>query len=278
MKFGFQRRRPLLIAASAAAVTFGGMTLAAGRQQKTALGLDTSLLVTKDEVAALRGQLPNRAPVPTDTPRELPSQPPPKNAIVLFDGTNLNNWRKRGSDAPATWKLEPGGVMVASGGDIMTRRNFRDCRLHVEFNVPSMPQATGQGRGNSGVYLLGAYEVQVLDSWGPAIQPPGRPLGDNECGGIYGVAAPRVNATLPPGVWQTYDIHFEAPRMSADGMTILRKPRLTVFHNGVKIHDQVEVGEPTTASAGAPKNGEGPIMLQDHGNPVRYRNLWLVPR
>jgi hypothetical protein len=168
--------------------------------------------------------------------------------------------------------------MVAGGGDIHTARNFRDFRLHVEFNVPPMPNARGQGRGNSGVYMLGAYEVQVLDSWGPAINPPGRPLQDDECGAIYKVSAPRVNATLPPGVWQTYDIHFRAPRLDASSGAIVEPPRVTVFQNGVKIQDNVAVTGPTTSSAGAPRNGEGPILLQDHGNPVRYRNIWLVPR
>ncbi len=209
-----------------------------------------------------------------DAPRALASQPPPKGATVLFDGKDLSHWtRQRGG--PAAWKIE-GGAMTAGGGNILTREKFGDCRLHVEFNVPSMPDKRGQARGNSGVYLNGRYEVQVLDSYGPAIDPPGRPLGKNECGAIYGVAAPRVNATLPPGTWQTYDITFRGPRLGPDG-AVSEPPRLSVVQNGVKIHDNVAVPAPTTAGLGKPSENQGPVMLQDHGNPVRYRNIWLVP-
>jgi 3-keto-disaccharide hydrolase len=211
-----------------------------------------------------------------DTPRALPSQKPPRNAIVLFDGKDLSRWRKRDSREPAPWRIE-NGAMVVGGGDIVTRDTFRDFRLHVEFSVPSMPRARGQGRGNSGVYLHGRYEVQVLDSYGPAIEPPGRPLGQDECGAIYSIAAPRVNATLPPGVWQTYDIDFTGPRLSADG-SVAQPPRISVVQNGVRIHDNVAVTGPTTAGMGAPSALEGPVLLQDHGNPVRYRNIWLVPK
>lgn len=211
-----------------------------------------------------------------DTPRALPSQKAPRNAVVLFDGRDLSKWQSRNGGA-ARWEIEPDGAMRVNGtGDIMTRDKFRDYRLHVEFNVPSMPDQRGQARGNSGVYNHGRYEVQVLDSWGPAIQPPGRPLKDNECGGIYKVAAPRVNATLPPGTWQTYDITFRAPRLAADG-TVTEPPRISVVHNGVQIHDNVTITGPTTAGLGAPSETIGPILLQDHGNPVRYRNIWLVP-
>ena len=135
-------------------------------------------------------------------------QKPPKGAVVLFDGTNLDAWQQADKPGrPAKWKLVPGGAMEVRGGNIATRRKFRDFFLHVEFRTPYMPQARGQGRGNSGVYLLGRYEVQVLDSYGLEGE-------DNECGGIYHMAKPLVNMCLPPLQWQTYDITFTAPRFN----------------------------------------------------------------
>lgn len=208
-----------------------------------------------------------------DTPQALPSAPPPPGAVVLFDGKDLSSWTRRGGGA-ATWKIADGAA-VAGGGDILTRRNFGDYRLHVEFNVPSLPDKRGQARGNSGVYMQGRFEVQVLDSYGPALAPGAKP-GKDDCGAIYGQAAPRVNATLPPGIWQTYDIWFRAPRFDKDG-TLREKPRLTVIQNGVKIHDNVAVEGGTRAGLGESDSQQGPILLQDHGNPVRYRNIWLVP-
>ena len=210
-----------------------------------------------------------------DTPRALPSQKPPRGAIVLFDGKDLSHWRRRDRDEPAPWRIEKGAI-VAGGGDIITRENFGDFRLHVEFSVPSMPEAHGQERGNSGVYMHGRYEVQVLDSYGPAIDPPGRPLQNNECGAIYEIAAPRVNATLPPGVWQTYDITFTGPRLAPDG-SVSAPPRIRVVQNGVPIHENTVITGPTRAGMGAPSDIKGPILLQFHGNPVRYRNIWIVP-
>jgi hypothetical protein len=217
--------------------------------------------------------------VAANVPKALPSQRPPRGATVLLGrgaaGDLKTHWTRRGGGEPA-WKVEDGGVIVAGGGDILTKAAFRDFRLHVEFNVPAMPEARGQGRGNSGVYLHGRYEVQVLDSYGPAIDPPGRPLGKDECGAIYGHAAPRVNATLPPGTWQTYDITFRGPRYDAAG-NLAERPRVTVVHNGVTIHDGFEIAAATRSGLGEGKVEEGPVLLQDHGNPVRYRNIWLVP-
>ena len=138
-----------------------------------------------------------------------------------------------------------------------------------------MPEARGQARGNSGVYLQGRYEIQVLDSYGPAL-PPGQKAGADDCGAIYGQTPPRVNATLPPGVWQTYDIWFRAPRLDRRG-NVKEPPRFTVIHNGVLIHRDVPVTGTTRASLGDPPQVTGPILLQDHGNPVRDRNIWLVP-
>lgn len=232
--------------------------------------------VTAASLAQGTGSTGGAAVPVRDIPRQVSSARRPAGAIVLFDGKDLSAWQKRDGGGPASWRIEDGAAVVG-GGDIMTRQKFRDCRLHVEFNVPSMPDQTGQGRGNSGVYLMGSYEVQVLDSYGPAINPPGRPLRQDECGAIYSQAAPRVNATLPPGTWQTYDIWFRAPRFDAKGK-VAERPRITVIHNGVKIHDNFEIKADTRAGMGAPSTGEGPILLQDHGNPVRYRNIWVVPR
>ncbi len=202
---------------------------------------------------------------------DVKSVPPPAGAVILFDGKSLDGWamRKDGK-SPAPWKLVEGGAMQVQGGDIITRKTFDGSfRLHVEFRVPYMPKASGQGRGNSGVYVQGRYEVQVLDSYGLKSK-------DNDCGGIYGVAAPLVNACKAPTVWQSYDIEFHSPKC-VDGKKA-EPARITVLHNGVKIHDNVKITKDnTTAGLGGDPCKPGPILLQDHGNPVQYRNIWLLP-
>jgi hypothetical protein len=209
--------------------------------------------------------------------RDVKSHRPPRGAIVLFDGTSLNKWvKRRNTKETAAWKLVPGAaVEVSGGGDILTKKGFGGkFQLHVEFRVPYMPRASGQGRGNSGVYLLGRYEVQVLDSYGLKSR-------DNDCGGIYSVAAPLVNACKAPTIWQSYDIVFTSPK-TIDGK-ITEPARITVYHNGTKIHDDVRINkENTTAGMSSRELGgdpgtPGPILLQDHGNPVQYRNIWLLP-
>ena len=203
--------------------------------------------------------------------------PPPSGAVVLFDGKNLNAWAKPDGKAAAPWKLielsmeGPGGrVMQAGGGNIVTRRKFAGhFKLHVEFRVPYEPTKSGQGRGNSGVYVQGRYEVQVLDSYGLKRK-------NNDCGAIYGVAAPRVNACKAPTVWQAYDIEFWSP--VCEGGKKVKNARMTVRHNGVLIHDGVDIPvDNTTAGLGGDVCKPGPIMLQDHGNPVQFRNVWLLP-
>ena len=202
--------------------------------------------------------------------QDVKSTPPPAGADVLFDGKSLDGWLKRDGKAKATWKLLDGGAMQVNGGDIRTEKTFDGhFKLHVEFRVPYMPTAKGQGRGNSGVYVQGRYEVQVLDSHGLKSQ-------DNDCGGIYTIAAPLVNACKAPTVWQSYDIDFTAPKC-VDGKKV-EPARMTVLHNGVKIHDDVKITKDnTTSGMGGDVCKPGPIMLQDHGNPVQYRNIWLVP-
>lgn len=200
----------------------------------------------------------------------------PRDAVVLFDGKSFENWT-RTDGKPVEWKQLDGGAMqVQPGkGNIITKRKLGGSfKLHIEFRVPYMPQASGQGRGNSGVYVQGRYEVQVLDSYGLTSR-------DNDCGGIYGVAAPRINACKAPTIWQSYDIEFTAPTCK-DG-EVSEPARMTVYHNGVKIHDDVKLakdGKPvtnTTAGLGGDPCQPGPLMLQDHGNLVQYRNIWLVP-
>ena len=197
---------------------------------------------------------------------------PPEGAIVLFNGKDFNQWKhpnKKEGEDKVKWELVNGAMRVKAGtGSIITRKQFTDVKPHIEFRTPFMPEKRGQGRGNSGVYLQGRYEVQVLDSY--ALEGL-----DNECGGIYTVRPPLVNMCAPPTQWQTYDITFRAPRFDSAGNSI-SKPTLTVFHNGVKVHDKTEVGGATTASLGGKASEPAGIYLQDHGNPVEFRNIWLV--
>jgi hypothetical protein len=184
---------------------------------------------------------------------------PPPGAIVLFDGKNTAAWR--------VGKLEDGSLL---GVPAITKETFEDFLLHIEFETPFMPRARGQGRGNSGVYLADQYEVQVLDSFGLEGD-------DNECGGIYKAARPIVNMCFPPLTWQTYDVDFRVARFSPDGKTKKENAFVTVRHNGVPIHYNLEL---KSATPGGHRSDEhpGPIFLQDHGNPVRFRNIWILPR
>jgi hypothetical protein len=194
---------------------------------------------------------------------------PPSDAIVLFDGKDLSKFRGQRSDEPK-WKLEEGVMETTPEGGIFSKLEFSDCQLHVEWAAPSVVKGEGQGRGNSGVYLMGRYEIQVLDCYHNKTYPNG------QCGAFYGHNAPLVNACRKPGEWQVYDIIFHAPRKLDDGK--MQPGSFTVLHNGVLIQDHILVGgEPTTA---APLKGvadKGPLYLQDHGNPVRFRNVWIRP-
>ncbi len=201
--------------------------------------------------------------------QDMPSTAPPKGALVLFDGKSLDGWvSARDPKKPAPWKLLDNGVMQSGGGDVRTKDTFGgDFRLHVEFRVPYEPKNKGQGRGNSGVYVQGRYEVQILDSYGLK-------SGNTDCGAIYEVAAPKENVCKAPTVWQSYDIDFDAPKC-ADGKKT-EPARMTVYHNGVKIHDSVAIPtDNTRAGLGGDPCSPGPIMLQDHGHPVQFRNIWL---
>ncbi len=199
------------------------------------------------------------------------STPPPPGAIVLFDGKDFSKWLKRDGKSEVKWTLRDGGVMegVKGHGDIITKEKFGGkFKLHVEFRIPYEPEGKGQGRGNSGVYVQGRYEVQILDSYGLKSEK-------NDCGAIYGVAAPKVNACKAPTVWQTYDIEYTSPKFEGGKKT--EPARMTVYQNGVKIQDDVPITvDNTTAGMGGDPSTPGPIMLQDHGHPVQFRNIWLV--
>lgn len=214
------------------------------------------------------GDFPVKSP---DDKIDMKSEPPPEGAVVLFDGKSLEGWTKVDGKSPATWKLLPGGAMQAQGGSIISKQPLAgDFHLHVEFRVPYVPQAKGQMRGNSGVYVQGRYEVQVLDSYGLASK-------HDDCGAIYEVAAPKVNACKAPTVWQSYDILFTAPRFEAGKK--VANARMTVRHNGILIHDDVEIPRDNTRGGlGGEPSQPGPLFLQDHhGDPVQYRNIWMVP-
>ena len=192
--------------------------------------------------------------------------PPPSDAVVLFDGTDLSAWAGPEGKAPG-WKVENGYAEVRNGG-ITTREEFGDIQLHLEWAAPSVVTGKDQGRGNSGVYFQGRYEIQVLDSYENPTYP------DGQAGAFYGHAAPLVNASRKPGEWQTYDIVFRAPKLGADGK--VQEGWFTVFHNGVLVQDRVPIkGAATTAAPASGIVAKGPLHLQDHGNPVRYRNIWV---
>lgn len=208
------------------------------------------------------------------TPRSPVSMArPPRGAVVLFAGKDSSGWMQLNDKGPCQWKVEEGALVVAPGtGNILTKQKFGDFQLHVEYNLPDMPDQHSQGRANSGVYLHGLYEIQVLDSFNNETYANGM------CGAIYGQKPPDINACKPAGQWQTYDILFRAPRFDTTGK-VTANPRVSVRHNGILIHDDVEITVgPTTASLGGPMTATGPIMLQDHGAAVKFRNIWIKPR
>ncbi len=188
---------------------------------------------------------------------------PPEGAVVLFDGTNKEAWRGGRLDEETGW-------LNTDGRDIRSVESFQDFDLHVEFMLPFRPDARGQGRGNSGVYFADHYEVQVLDSFGSEGL-------HNECGGVYTKADPDVNMCLPPLTWQTYEAEFTNAVRDEEGNKVSNAV-LTLKMNGVLVHDQVEIDSPTGGHRSDPEGTPGPLKLQGHGNPLQYRNIWIVPR
>jgi hypothetical protein len=197
--------------------------------------------------------------------------PAPSDAIVLFDGKNLSKWTD-GKGQPARWKVKNGYMeVVAKTGAIRTKKKFGDCQLHVEWATPGVVKGEGQGRGNSGVFLMNIYEVQILDCYN------NKTYADGMTAALYAQYPPMVNACRPPGEWQTYDIVFHRPRFDNAGQ-VITPARFTVFHNNILVHNNAELIGPTTHKARPPYKAHAdrlPISLQDHGNPTRFRNIWI---
>ena len=196
---------------------------------------------------------------------------PPSDAIVLLDGSDLDQWQHTdGSDVQ--WSLEDGAVTVVPGtGDIVTRDAFGDIQLHVEWRTPAIIEGEGQGRGNSGIIIQQRYEVQVLDSW------ENRTYSNGQAASIYKQHIPLVNASWPPGEWQSYDIVFTAPRFAADG-SLTPPAYVTVVQNGVLVQNNVEIAGPTRFIGEPyyqPHPLKQPLQLQNHRNPVSFRNIWI---
>jgi 3-keto-disaccharide hydrolase len=212
------------------------------------------------------------------TPANTPFGPP-SDATVLFDGKDLSKWNQRGRGADrgkmadAQWKVGDGYFEVAPGtGDLLTRQKFGDCQLHVEWSSPVEVRGTSQARGNSGVLLMSRYEIQVLDMW------DNKTYADGQAGAIYGQWPPLANPARRPGEWNTYDILFEAPRF--EGEKVVKPVIFTVIYNGVVVQNHKASMGPMVYRQVAhytPHAPEEPLMLQDHHNPVRYRNIWIRP-
>ena len=198
--------------------------------------------------------------------------PPPSDAIVLFDGKDLAQWRSDADSSAAKWIVRDGYVEVKPGtGTMASARGFGDVQLHIEWATPGVAKGEGQERGNSGVFLMGIYELQVLDSYQNDTYP------DGQAGAIYGQNPPLVNPTKGPGQWQAYDVIFHRPRFKADG-SLERPARMTVLLNGVLIQDNFELVGPTANRQQPPYRmhpDKLPLKLQDHGNPMRFRNIWI---
>lgn len=191
------------------------------------------------------------------------NEQPPAGAVVLFDGKGTDEWTGGRLDKAT-------GLLNTDGKDILTKKKFNNYTMHIEFLLPYRPEARGQGRGNSGFYQVDHYEVQVLDSFGL----DGK---NNECGGVYQKADPKVNMCLPPLAWQTYDVDFTNAVNDASGKKI-KNARMTLKHNGVVIHNNLEINGPTGGSRQEPEGTPGPLKLQGHGNPLQYRNVWIVEK
>ncbi|MGA2659868.1 MAG: DUF1080 domain-containing protein [Verrucomicrobiota bacterium] len=204
-----------------------------------------------------------------EEPRVVNPGPPPADAIVLFGGTDLSQWQREGG-GKAAWEVRDGEATVNGTGSIVTKQSFGDCQLHIEWATPAEVSGEGQGRGNSGVILQGRYELQILDSC------QNKTYFNGQAGAVYSQYAPLVNVSRRPGEWQSYDVIFHAPRFDENGK-LLKAATITVLHNGVLVQDQAEIQGPTGRQPARyePHPLKQPLVLQDHGNPVRFRNIWI---
>ena len=264
------RRATLAVALMAAA----GLTLTAAAQQRKGSGQGYS------DTPFLPGQKwrvhdKERPSPPVITPGTCSTQDAPgkapSDAVVLFDGKDLSKWEHGNGQAPK-WKVEDGAMITQGGtGALRTKQAFGDCQIHIEWATPTPPKGEGQARGNSGILIQERYEIQVLDNYESVT------YADGQAASIYGQYPPLVNACRPPGQWQTYDIVYTAPRFKANG-EVETPAYETVFHNGVLVHNHQAVIGPMAHRAVVPYHKhdlKAPLALQDHGNPVRYRNIWV---
>ena len=236
--------------------------------QQAPIGYDDTPMQPNGKWRVHDGTRPYPAIV-TASAADMPVPAPSDATVLLGAGEDLGAWQMNDGSAP-TWAMK-GGVLQTGKGMLRTRKEFTDVQLHVEFATPSEVKGDSQGRGNSGVFLLGVFEIQVLDSYRNITYP------DGQAAAMYGQYPPLVNAAKAPGQWQAYDIIFTAPRLASDGK--LEKPAIvTVLHNGVVVHHATPFWGPTrhrSVLPYTPQMAKGPLMLQDHGNPVRYRNIWV---
>ena len=246
----------------------------AQQQQKAPVGYDDTPMIPGSKWRVHDGKRPQPRIIDPGTPstQDRPGRPP-SDAIILFDGQDTSKWVGR-DGGPIQWKVENGAMeVVPRMGSIVTKDQFGDCHLHIEWASPVEVKGSSQGRGNSGVFLMAKYEIQVLDSYDNVT------YADGHTGAIYGQYPPLVNASRGPGEWQTYDIFFIAPRFEAE--KLVSPAYVTVIHNSILIHHCQEIQGPTghkiVASYDVPHGPTGPIMLQDHGDLVRFRNIWVRP-
>jgi Domain of Unknown Function (DUF1080) len=259
-------RVTLVRAVGTAAILVAAMVSVRSQQPK--LGYDDTPMQPNGKWHVHDGARPQPRIV---TPGAAGGGAPSDATVLLGPGADTSQWQTtNGSAIP--WPIKD-GVLQSGKGMIETKAQFTDFQLHVEFATPKEVKGTGQGRGNSGVFLLGAFEVQVLDSYQNQTYP------DGQAAAMYGQFPPLVNASRPPGEWQAYDIVFTAPRVNASG-AVDKPAMVTVFHNGVVVHNATAYQGPTehkVIGKYAAANARGPIRLQDHGNPVHFRNIWIRP-
>lgn len=263
----FRAGRAVAIAGAIAAVV-----LLAGRPLAQKVGYTDTAMLPGDKWHVHDGNRPQPKIIDpgTASTADAPGRPP-SDATVLFDGKDTSHWRDGGRN-PTKWVLDNGALASVPGsGYAFSKEEFGDCQLHLEFAEPTPPKGRDQGRGNSGVFFCnGTFEIQVLDSYDNITYP------DGQCAAIYGQHPPLVNACRKPGEWQTYDILWTAPKF-ADGK-LVSPAYATIIHNGVAVHNHVELYGPTDHRVRRPYTPlppKGSIGLQDHGNPVRYRNIWV---